>query len=218
MSLNDLVPAEVPADVAQQAELQLGHVAGLEVLDQTGLDVATTVLAGLQKAYKQTEAARVALVKPLNDHVSFVNATFRPKLDALKGAQLGVRQKVAAYQERVAAEAQAAAREEQRAQEALAELLGTKDVAPVAAPVVKVESHQSAASLGVSKVWTYELASMQELCAAIGRGEAPTGLVELNRSAVRGLMNAKIKSDGRPPAFPGIEFKQETQVAVRSNG
>jgi len=53
-------------------------------------DVSRSVAADLRGALKQAAArvdeARTAIVKPLNDHVRFLNAKFKPLSDALAGA------------------------------------------------------------------------------------------------------------------------------------
>ena len=85
-------------------------------------DSATAYLSELAAAKRNAEAARVRLVKPLNDHVKMINDEFRPRREALDAADKVVRGKVLTYraeQDRLRAEQQARLdREEQERQRA----------------------------------------------------------------------------------------------------
>jgi colicin import membrane protein len=70
---------------------------------------AKEFLSQLAAEKRRSERARTALVKPLNDHVKFINAQFRPTTDALEVADGIVRRRILEYRE----EKERAAREEQ---------------------------------------------------------------------------------------------------------
>ncbi len=80
------------------------------VVTETTMGEASDLLGWIAGNNKRLEAQRVSLVKPLNDHVKFINGQFRDWMEPLKSANEIVREKVLAYtreQARIAAEAQA---------------------------------------------------------------------------------------------------------------
>ena len=91
------------------------------VVTETTMGEANDLLGWIAGNNKRLEAQRVSLVKPLNDHVKFINGLFRDWMEPLKSANEIVRSKVLAYtreQTRIAAKAQAVEDERIRTEQA----------------------------------------------------------------------------------------------------
>lgn len=70
----------------------------IEVRSEAEAIEAGTFLVEVKEATTQAETARKALVKPLNDHVKFINQSFKEKTGPLAEADEIVRGKVVAYE------------------------------------------------------------------------------------------------------------------------
>ena len=91
------------------------------VVTKSTMGDASDLLGWIAGNNKRLEAQRVSLVKPLNDHVKFINGQFKDWMEPLKSANEIVREKVLAYKReeaRIAAEAQAVEDERIRTEQA----------------------------------------------------------------------------------------------------
>jgi hypothetical protein len=98
------------AEVAGSIDTVVEAARAIEVRTEQEAGVATEFLARVSQERKLANAARTAIVKPLNDHVKFINGTFSDKLERLGEADGIVRKRVLGFQEeqrRKAAEEQA---------------------------------------------------------------------------------------------------------------
>lgn len=99
----------------------LAEMAWSLTVTETTMGEASDLLGWIAGNKKKLEAQRVSLVKPLNDHVKFINGLFKDWAEPLESANEIVREKVLAYtreQARIAAEAQAVEDERIRTEQA----------------------------------------------------------------------------------------------------
>lgn len=96
-------------EVAGKVSEVVAHAASLEVRTGTEAAGAAEFLARIARERKTAEAARDKLVRPLNEHVAMINASFRPNRDALDEARGIVQGKIVTFQQ----EEERKAREEQ---------------------------------------------------------------------------------------------------------
>lgn len=123
----DLITPEEAAKVQEVSGQVLAIQQQAQALAVTTADEAQAAAAWLVEvttARKQAEAARVALVQPLNNHVNFINGQMNPGIAAMKQAGQVVKDKVLGYnrvQERLRQEEQARVDAENARREAAAE-------------------------------------------------------------------------------------------------
>lgn len=185
---NELQRVEVPGFVTDAEALAAG-VRLVEITDAATLGEAADWAARLDEAFKQAEKAREFLVKPLNDHVRAINATFKPRTTAIKAGLSALKSKMADYH----AEAQ---RAEQAAARAAAEFVGASP--EVQDIVASKETNQvvrtEAAAVSTSERWDYEVVDLRRLAAAVASGRMPVDLIQPDRGALRRWLNALDKA------------------------
>ena len=69
-------------------------VGTLTIKDEASREHAVTLRAGINGELKRIDEMRVALVKPLNDHVKWINSGFKPATTALTQALAAVEEKL----------------------------------------------------------------------------------------------------------------------------
>lgn len=222
------VPAEAEALGGTVQTLAQRVDPDAEIVTETDALRATNVLAQIAEARRSSERARTALVKPLNDHVAFINRTFKERLAPLLDLEKRLKAKLTARQRKLDAEAaeerrraEEAARAEQARHDTLAALAGDEQPPPVTdvevLPAPPPPPRRTlATAVGQSmfkKRWTHEVTDI----AALAR-ERPD-LVVPNDKAIRDLYRSKEARETCPPerlAIPGVRVYQEDDVAVRT--
>lgn len=68
-----------------------------EITTEEEASAVNDALARFNEVSKRAESARVAIVKPLNDHVKFINRVMREPLEALEPVEKKLRKNLAAY-------------------------------------------------------------------------------------------------------------------------
>jgi hypothetical protein len=227
-----------------QVDGWLNHNAVPEVVKTEAQAMAlTNALGGIARIRKAAESTRKLIVKPMNDQVKEINATFKAVVEPLEEPERKMKSALADYQrrQREAAEeaARRAAEEQRRAQEEAearaaqdrmaAQLAGLEPsqedpvvaVAPVVPEMVHVPTiHTAAATASTTRRWTWEITDLNALLGAIINGEAPPELVQVIGKEVMAYtkpeaMGKEIKENGAQP-IPGIRFFQEEGIAVRT--
>ena len=94
-------------DLAGEATALERRAAAIVVADVGSLSAATALLGDVAQASKTVEARRVSFVKPLNEHVKWINSLFKRITEPLDRVDLALREKILAYRKRVTAEAEA---------------------------------------------------------------------------------------------------------------
>lgn len=178
---------------------------------------------------KKAEDVRTGLVGPLNDHVKWINAQFKPVTEALKTAKAEMETKGGKWKReedariRAAAEAERKRIEEEALKEAAAaEKAGDKELAnamiesvvdlpdaPKAAP--NVRGDYTGATGFTADRWTGSVANIVEVCAAIGAGKLPADLVMVKQVEINKL-SKELQRDG---LYHGLHLVKETNMRVR---
>lgn len=157
---------------------------------------------------KKGEEARTALVKPLNDHVKWINQQFKPISTQLEGLKSTLKGKMDVFVEEQrkiadekAAEERQKAEEEAMARAAELEQSGDKEAAaaaldaaaelPDTAPRSAIARGNYGSSTSSRVDWKGECVDLKELCAAIGRGDLPTDFVSVNQAKLNAFAAKK---------------------------
>lgn len=83
----DFTKSQDEADRAARGVVAIAEKARAHrITDDVSRAMAADIRGALKKAGKELDAARIALVKPLNDHVSMINGRFKPWPEALESA------------------------------------------------------------------------------------------------------------------------------------
>jgi len=141
-----------------------GKLRQVVIEDDRSLQAAVSELATL-KAYRQRlEDSRTSLVKPLNEHVKFINSRFKETTELIDKIEMFVKRLMSDYrlkQEAARLEAERAARE-------AAAALATTDMELEVAqqleiPVEKTIRTETGAKLTFKKVWRWKVTNMAEV-------------------------------------------------------
>lgn len=203
----------------------------------TGADLAKIISTKIKAA----EEARTALVKPLNDHVKWINGQFKPTTETLEQAKQLLMAKMTRFaqlqeQEQARLRAEARAREEAEALERAKalEAEGKRELADAvldtaaSLPEAPLRSTPTRGNLGstasTKKVWKLRIvdpAALPRWCVeTVTPGEvvslqsAAVPLLSLNVKAINAAAREALEA-GKPPLIPGLEFFQEVAVAIR---
>lgn len=175
----------------------------------------TDMLKVVKMRKTKSEEARKSLVKPLNDHVKFINEQFKDAAAPLVQADHIGRRKLTDYmreQERIRREEEARIRKEEEerrlveaekleqagdadgAEKALEEAIHVP-AAPRAAP-----TRGNFASSHTRKVWTHKLVDLSEV---------PAEFLMLDEKAVKRAIDSGTRE------IPGLEIYQDEQISIR---
>ena len=194
-ALDIALPADEPRNEVEAAEYTVRTAVATIVTEAQALEVrtheqaigATEFLSRIARQKRQSETARKALVKPLQDHVARINATFREAAEPLEEADRMVRSKVLTYQreqERIAREEQARLDAERRERERVAEKARQAQEAAAraereAAERALVEAEAAAKAGDVAALVAAETAREAEQAARLAEQELAAQPVEL---------------------------------------
>ena len=214
-----LTPIETTIETPEVLTLRtegdgLADMAESLVVTEATMNDASDLLAWIATNKKRLEAQRVSLVKPLNDHVKFINGQFKGWMAPLESADQAVRGKVLTYkreQARIADEAKAAEEKRIRAEQALlAEEAETTGVPlapappPMAATLPSPPAKTTRSALGtttVKKVWQYEITDPTAV---------PREYLAVDEKKIAAVVRAGIRS------IAGVRIFETEQLAVRS--
>lgn len=193
----------------------LDMATGLEVTEATVKD-ASDLLSWIKANKTRLEAERTSLVKPLNNHVKFINDRFREWTNPLDEADRTVREKVVSYQQeqrRIAEEARRAeeariAEERRKQEEARVAAQAANEpepepepVAPAPSPDPPKTTHSALGAMTSRQVWDFEIERPELI---------PRAFLMVNEQAIR----AAVKAGSRD--IPGVRIFQRDGLAVRA--
>jgi len=168
------------------------------VQSEADKEVASEMIARCRKYQRAVEEARVALVKPINDHVKFINSEAKKlsvPVEKLTSFIVGL---VNAFDAQV--NAAAIAEEQRRAAESRAQV--ARNEPPSIAPVVQRASRTVRTESGTTSYvphWEFNIEDEAKL---------PRDYLMPNVPAIRTAVNAGI-------AIPGVKAWQESRPKVR---
>ena len=177
-----------------------GKLREVVIDDDRSLQAAVSELATL-KAYRQRlEDSRTSLVKPLNEHVKFINGRFKETTELIDKIEVFVKKLMSDYrlkQEAARIEAERAARE---AAAAVATTALELEVAQqLEIPVEKTIRTETGAKLTFKKVWLWEVVKF-------------SAVPDIYKMVDDRKVNAEVRSGARD--IPGLRIYEEEIPAI----
>jgi len=182
-----------------QASL-IADFTNLRVRDVHSLIAASEGLKRVRQTLRKCEEVRTALVKPLNDHIRFINNEFKKVTTPLKNLDKEITQKIMLYRQEV--EKQRAIEQERLNKEAEARL--ESSLIPEAIAII-AEAQRKSIYMETGKVTFMTIRKWR----LINIGAVPRDLLILNEAEVTKLVKAGIQ------AIPGIEIYTEEVPQIK---
>jgi len=141
----------------------------LEVKDEASMLVATDLVSQLRTKKNEIENGRLALTKPLNDHVKFINGIFNPKYDFVDNLEKVVDGKIKEYRRelekaRIAEEDRLRKLQEEKNKKDLKKGKTVEfNVAPVLVPSAPAKVEGKKGAVAFTKFWNYEIEDFQKI-------------------------------------------------------
>ncbi len=210
---------EVIAVMTGSRDELVARAFGAVVTSDSELSVATDMRSTIKTHLKGAEAERQGLVKPLNDHVKYINGKFKTITEPLEDAEATLRKKCDKYQIEAENEKRRIAEEERKVREA--ELLAAAEVKAAAgneagaerlldmAVSVKAKPEEvgrggyTGAKATLVSYWEFDVLDIKAL--AIARPD----LVQVNPVAVNAAIRAGLRE------VPGLNIREEKRSSVR---
>ncbi len=214
MTLPDVQIETAEVTTLRSEGVSLAEMAETLVVTEATMGDASDLLGWIAQNKKRLTEQRVSLVKPLNDHVKFINEQFKEWMDPLESADKAVRGKVLDYQReqnRIAAEAREA--EEKRIRAEQARLAKEAEAAneplapapppmPVTLPAAPPKTTRSALGTTTTrKVWQHEITDADAI---------PREYLAVDEKKIAAVVRAGIRS------IPGVRIFETDTLAVRS--
>jgi hypothetical protein len=165
----------------------------LTVTNDTELAYAADKLREAKQIREKAEAIRVALVKPLNDHVKFINSQFKQVTDKVDQVEVFVKSLMKQYYSK-----KEEARKQQQA--TLDDALVAQGIEPVAIPEQKTTKGDTAAVTFMT-TWTWEMTDFAKV---------PDDYKQLDQVKI----NYAVRSNGIRN-IPGIRIFSEQTPAIK---
>lgn len=190
------LPAELTTLIPARDEL-VDQFLLMEVVDEESQAKAMDALARTKGFIDKIEAARKNLVKPLNDHVKYINDQIRTLRDPLEKAESKLKGVIQVYRDGV----REAQRKEQEHQDRIAAARVERAKAKgetIAVPVVVVEGNVKRVGVSTGKAsfrtdWKWELQDISQV---------PLGYLTTNDAALTEI----VKISGGGIKIPGIRI------------
>lgn len=194
------------------------------------LDKATDFIKLCIARRDRSEELRVSLVKPLNNHVAWINDQFRPVRERIEKAKEIVNKKAVAFQkaetERLEREAAEEARKREEAALEAAEDAQARGDAEVADAILDVASQTpglstkpssgrggiTGASGSLAGRWVGKVVDRVEVCKAIAEGRVSPDVI---KDFYASKLNEIAKEIAQEGTFDGIEVKRDEKLSVR---
>jgi len=158
---------------------------------------AADLIREVKSKHRQLDDRRKEVTGPLNQTVKTINGWFKPALEALETAERKLKAKVAGFvqeRERQTREALAAVAAAADANEA------TKALAEAQTPAFLPQG------MSARMVWRWRVADANAV---------PRSFCSPDAQRIENELRGALKDGNSPPTIAGIEFFQETQMAVR---
>lgn len=195
-------------ELTEQHSLILNASMVIQVKDEATQVEAADALANLRNIIRQVEETRKELVKPLNDHVKFINSRFEQFLNPVKKAENYLREQISQYR----AQVEETRRKEQARQDRLAEKRAERaeergDVRPIPEVVAPMVSgppktiEVSTGRLSFMKIRKWEVLNLEKI---------PREYFVLDESRITKVVKAGI------PDISGIRIWEEEVPVARA--
>lgn len=205
------------------------RVTGLEVESDETLELAVDLVREIKATGDKSEAVRKRFTVPLDNAKKSIQAIFNPIKEGLEGIRSTADQKIVDFRRRRQAEQEASARAAQdafssmsfedamrmadecddpeKARKIRAAAIDRRNQLTVAPAYVPPAP--AAAGMSVRNVWKFEILDIRAVAAEVASGRLPAEVIEVNSTAVRGLIQAGWR------AIPGLRVYSQESVAVR---
>lgn len=192
----------------QQVELQTRDIIStanaVTVASDNDVARAAIILKDLATAKKAVESKRQEVVKPINDHVKWLNDQFRAITEPIDTADKTIRGKVSAYR---AEQAEAARIEQQRLDQIAAQEQAALDAeaerkqvdAPVVVAPVVAAQPKSIGNMTTRKTWKFTITDPNAV---------PREYTVINETAIRQAIGRGVRE------IPGVNIYQEETIVV----
>lgn len=207
-------------EVDQKTEALQGEISQIalvnEITNDQELEQAIELLGNIKAKFKEVEAARKELTKPLLDHKKTIDNKFKKIQQPLSENEKKLKVVILNYRQKKEAEALRQLQERQEQQRLLAEAekqrqeeseeRGVETMAPIAVPVVQAPVAapttiiSDSASASFKKVWTYEIQDPRQI---------PMNYWMINEKEIKTAIRSGIRE------IPGIRIYQEDSLAIR---
>jgi hypothetical protein len=194
--------------LANSASLYEAQVERAVIDSEEALAKAGDLYKFINNHIKKGEDARTGLVKPLNDHVKWINAQFKPVKEQLENVRGALKKKMDTYvaeqrriQEQAAAEAKKKAEEEALARAEKFEQEGNKEAAeavveaaaslPDTVPKTDIARGNYNSSTSSRADWKGEVVDLKVMLGAIIRGDLPEDFITVNQSRIDAFARSK---------------------------
>lgn len=205
-----------------RAEKALAFAQGLTIVDADSYTQGGKAINQCKGVWDDIEAGRVSLVKPLNDHVKFLNGLAKPKQELVKKAERILTDKRSKYRhveevarmeaERVRAQKQAEI-EAKAAEDAAAagspeeaQAIKTKALMETPAPVASTIPQDD--GMVIAESWAGVCDSVTSLAASVAITPSNASFLLINQS----MLNSRAREMGKQFSLPGCRaVKVETE-------
>lgn len=170
--------------------------------DEHDLGLAAEALNIIRAWVKRIEDARTALVKPLNDHVAWINGQFRELTEPVKGADLRIKALMSQYRTRLEQERQAEIRRREEAARANVNV-ETGELPPVTVvPAAPTTIQTPTGGATFRTIWKWEVVDMEKV-PRMFLAVDPGKLTAAVRQGVRDIPGVRIYSEEVPATSRG---------------
>ena len=186
------IDGEHATTVAALAELD-----SFAVANDDDATFAADLIREVKGKHRQLDDRRKEVTGPLNATVKTINGWFKPALDALETAERRLKSQVAMFvQER-----------ERQTREALAAVAAATDANEATKALAEAQT-PAFLPQGVSArmIWRWRVTDANAV---------PRSFCAPDAQLIENELRGAVKSGSSPPTIDGIEFFQETQMAVR---
>lgn len=219
--------AETKNPIANAIKQLSGQVERAKIVDEDTNAAGGDLYKIINNQLKKNDEARTALVKPLNEHVKWINAQFKPNTEALEGLKLTLKSKLDKYAEekqaeldRIAEEQRKAAEEEALARAEAAQADGDTELAETIVDEAASVEHKKQTQISRGNFgsatstrtdWKAECIDVKALCLAIANGDLPESFITVNQAELNKLaVSKKIEKTNF-----GIKIYKKVSASVR---
>lgn len=201
-----------------------------EIVDKEKFDTSVDFIKVCNSQLSRLEEMRKAIVGPLNDHVRWINAQFKPLRERIEQAKGVMESKALMWQkaERDRIEAEAEAEHKRQEEEALAAAQDAQErgdekaadaILDVAATTPEPDKKPATgrgsltgATGSISGRWIGRVVDVRAVCRAIADGEVPEDVI---KGWYTSKLNRMATDHGKEGVVHGIEYSLDESLSVK---
>jgi len=161
-----------------------------KITDDEGMNFCATVLSDGRGWLAEQDAARTSLVKPLNDHVKWINAQFKEKTGPVSAIVAQASRMMGKRQQELEAEAEAENKRLQAEAEQQTESSPIPEaIAPIQQAPAKQVQTESGGKVSFKEVWKHEVLDVTKLPKTLKVAGTTFTLIKADDVVIRKLVN-----------------------------